>query len=144
MNRKKCSICGLVNSASDENCKRCKNKIDIDWSHADVMPDPAVAANKNFPFMPLLSLALAVGGGFAIWHFASAGGTKGLQPKTAAIANSVPAEKPIIQAATEQANGAAKGATVQDTIKNSKSISDANNHVAEMNKLMQTPTPVAN
>jgi hypothetical protein len=77
MNRNKCNRCGLINSASDENCRRCKTNLysaenaPPRYAPAPLMTEAGSPPQSSFSFAGLIIifLVLAAAGYYFYWDY---------------------------------------------------------------------------
>lgn len=132
MERLKCTNCGLVNTVSDDKCRRCYSPlVEVNL----FQPRPSSSFSLTIPVRPILFLILALVA--AYWYF---GGTSADdRVSTTSERPTAPQPYPTLSVRREQEQKA-KGAYF-DAIEKSPGIRESDKRLEQTNKLIENGRP---
>lgn len=134
MNGTRCTECGLLNLASDEACRRCDRKLNNWRPPPSSVVSPRESAKRSTWLYTLLFVTLVAGGA----HYLYSGFMKSFeQVNTTDPVNARPGANIPAQRLTRSESDQKAVAPFKAAIGNSEGLSQAANHNADMQKLMQ-------
>ena len=136
MNKIKCTHCGLVNMASDYDCRRCGNDMGTRFMNSSQRIGPREAAKSSSWLTTILFLTLI--GGVAYYLFS--GVEKSYDNVKATETNRIlaqPKQSPSSLSSRSEFEQTQKQ-NYKTAIQNSQGLSESQKHVEETQKLMQS------